>query len=147
MSDAKNTIDQLIATKSFGKDAPQIKLMYAMIALSDHDTYMDFINGKTDTLKGFESPAQRTHFYFENKAALMEYAQVLSKRLAQTDIGMLAAMSYEQGKGDIPDRERVVEAVFIKDDRYEAYFPILTSSLVANVVGGIKAHVNGLLKR
>ena len=146
MSDAKNSINRYLAIRSFGEGAPQAKILYAMLELSGYDAFMDFVNGKVDILKGFESPADRTNFYFNNKDNLMAYADELAKRLAPSKVAMLTGMSYVEGKQPIENRESVVSAIFLDDDRYQPYFPILTSNLVGNVVGGIKASVKGFLE-
>ena len=141
MSDAKTIVEKYIRAKNYGATAVQNKILKAAIALSDEAHLLSFVNGETDTLKGFETPADRTNFYFENKAILMEYAALLAKHLNRSQVVMLAAMSFDEGKRPIKDREAVAEAIFINDDRNQPYFPVLTSVLVNNVIGGIKSNM------
>lgn len=147
MSDAKTTIEQYIRAKNWGATAVQNQILNAVIIQAGHDSIMAFVDGSAEQIKSLESPADRTLFYFNHKEVLLSYADILAKRLKQTDVQMLAAMSFDENKPSVENREAVVKAIFIDDDRYEPYFPVLTSSLVANVVRGIKHNILAHLER
>ena len=147
MSDAKTTIEQYIRAKNWGATATQNQLLRAVVAQAGHDDFMAFVNNEAEVVTTLESPADRTLFYFEHKEVLLSYAKLLAKHLKQTEIQMLCVMSFDEGKRPIKNREAVVKAVFIDDDRHEAYFPILTSLLVANVLRGMKSNIQAHLER
>ena len=147
MSDAKTVIEGYVQAKNWNATTTQNQLLNAVIEQAGHDDFMAFVNSEAEEVKSLDSPADRTLFYFNHKELLLVYANMLAKRLKQTDVQMLGAMSFDKGKRPIANRDAVVKAIFLDDDRYQPYFPVLTSSLVTNVLRGMKHNILAHIER